>query len=155
MHFLFFLNNSFSQFSEKDIKEMVSHGTKEELIYEWNYAIESSEFRYADLISEALIKKEPKNPNFIYRKGYTSVHYKKDFVEALKLFTKILKNVAKDYKSESSTETRAPYEVYYYYAYCQDQLGNIKKNTHLRLQRTVAVVQAVTLRRMQGTFITK
>ena len=127
--FLFFVNNSFSQFSEKDIKEMVNHGTKEELIYEWNYAIESSEFRYADLISDALIKKEPKNPNFIYRKGYTSVHYKKDFVEALKLFSKILKNVAKDYKSESSTETRAPYEVYYYYAYCQDQLGNIENAT--------------------------
>ena len=37
----------------------------------------------------------------------------------------------------------------------QDQLGNIKKNTHLRLQRAAAVVQVVILRRMQGTFITK
>ncbi|MFN5443635.1 MAG: hypothetical protein ACK48V_05345 [Crocinitomicaceae bacterium] len=123
--FLLLINNSFSQFAEKDVTEIITYGTKEELIYEWNYAIESSEFRYADLISDALVKREPKNANFIYRKGYTAVHFKKNYAEALKLFTKILKNVAKDYNDESATETRCPTETYYYYAYCQDQLGNI------------------------------
>ena len=126
---LFFSNFIFSQFAEKDIKEIVTNGTKEELIYEWNYAIENSEFRYADLISEALIKRDPKNPNFIYRKGYTTVHFKKNYTEALKLFSKILKNVSKDYKNESVTETNCPTETYYYFAYCQDQLGNINDAT--------------------------
>lgn len=126
---VFFVNIVFSQFSEKDVKEMISIGTKEELIYEWNYAIESSEFRYADLISDALLKKEPKNANFIYRKGYTTVHYKKNYTEALKLFSKILKNVSKDYKNELASETNCPIETYYYYAYCQDLLGNINDAT--------------------------
>ena len=101
--FLLLINNSFSQFAEKDVTEIITYGTKEELIYEWNYAIESSEFRYADLISDALVKREPKNANFIYRKGYTAVHFKKNYAEALKLFTKILKNVAKDYNNELAT----------------------------------------------------
>jgi tetratricopeptide (TPR) repeat protein len=126
---LFFLQSSFGQFAEKDVKEIINYGTKEELIYEWNYAIESSEFRYADLISDALVKREPKNSNFIYRKGYTAIHYKKNYAEALKLFSKILKNVAKDYNNELVTETRCPFETYYYYAYCQDQLGNINDAT--------------------------
>jgi tetratricopeptide (TPR) repeat protein len=124
---LFFLVTSttvFSQFSEEDMKEIVKSGTKEELIYEWNFAIENAEFRFADMISDALLKKEPKNPNYIYRKGYTTVHYKKNYSEALKLFTKILKNVSKEYNNELYTEQRAPLEVYYYYAYCQDILGN-------------------------------
>ena len=130
---LFFINNIYCQFSEKDVKEMISTGTKEELIYEWNYAIESSEFRYADLISDALIKKDPKNPNFIYRKGYTTVHYKKNYSEALKLFSKILNNISKDYKNESIKETSCPFETYYYFAYCQDQLGNVNEaNTYYK-----------------------
>lgn len=127
--FLFIINYSFGQFAEKDVTEIITYGTKEELIYEWNYAIESSEFRYADLISDALVKREPKNANFIYRKGYTAVHFKKNYAEALKLFSKILKNVAKDYNNELATETRCPFETYYYYAYCQDQLGNIEGAT--------------------------
>lgn len=126
---LFFVNIVYCQFSEKDVKEMISIGTKEELIYEWNYAIESSEFRYADLISDALLKKDPKNANFIYRKGYTTVHYKKNYTDALKLFGKILKNVSKDYKNELASETNCPIETYYYYAYCQDLLGNINDAT--------------------------
>ncbi|MEN9446400.1 MAG: hypothetical protein RL728_912 [Bacteroidota bacterium] len=130
--FIFFsllINHTFGQFAEKDVTEIITYGTKEELIYEWNYAIESSEFRYADLISDALVKREPKNANFIYRKGYTAVHFKKNYAEALKLFSKILKNVAKDYNNELATETRCPFETYYYYAYCQDQLGNIEGAT--------------------------
>lgn len=127
--FLLLINNSFGQFNEKDVTEIITHGTKEELIYEWNYAIESSEFRYADLISDALIKREPKNANFIYRKGYTTVHYKKNYAEAVKLFSKILKNATKEFNNESPSETRSPFETYYYYAYCQDQLGNITDAT--------------------------
>lgn len=126
---MFATTNVFSQFSEEDMKEIIKTGTKEELIYEWNFAIESSEFRFADMISDALLKKEPKNANFIYRKGYTTVHYKKNYNEALKLFTKILKNTAKEYNDELVTETKAPLETFYYYAYCQDQLGNIPDAT--------------------------
>jgi tetratricopeptide (TPR) repeat protein len=126
---LLIYSNSYTQFAEKDVIEIVTYGTKEELIYEWNYAIESSEFRYADLISDALLKRDPKNANFIYRKGYTLIHFKKNYAEALKLFSKILKNVVKDYKNELATESRCPYETYYYYAYCQDQLGNINDAT--------------------------
>jgi len=74
---LLIYSNSYTQFAEKDVIEIVTYGTKEELIYEWNYAIESSEFRYADLISDALLKRDPKNANFIYRKGYTLIHFKK------------------------------------------------------------------------------
>jgi tetratricopeptide (TPR) repeat protein len=122
---IFFLQPVFGQFTETAMKEMIKEGTKEELVYEWNYAIENAEFRFADLISDALLKKEPKNPNYIYRKGYTTVHYKKNFNEALKLFTKILKNVSKEYNNELYTEQRAPLETFYYYAYCQDILGNV------------------------------
>ncbi|MBP6755483.1 MAG: PD40 domain-containing protein, partial [Bacteroidia bacterium] len=123
LSFLFITSFSFSQFSEDQIKEIVTKGTVEELIYEWNFAIESAEFRFADMISDALVRKAPKNQNYIYRKGVTTFHYKKNYEEALKLFKKTTSNVSKVYDFESPNEIRVPMEALYYYAFCLDNLG--------------------------------
>ncbi len=115
---------SFGQFSEEQMKEVIKSGTAEELIYEWNFAIENAEFKFADLISDALLKKAPKNQNYIYRKGVTTFHYKKNNEEALKLFRKTITNVSKKYDAESYKEEKVPFEALYYYAYCLDNIGN-------------------------------
>ena len=71
---LFFICISFSsivfgQFAEADIKILIKTANADELVYTWNGCIVETEYHAADMISDALLKKNPNNKNFIYRKG--------------------------------------------------------------------------------------
>ena len=78
-----FTSFAFSQFAIDDIKTLIKGATAEELVYTWNGCIEETEYQAADLISDALLKKNPNNKNFIYRKGLSTFYYKKNYKLAL------------------------------------------------------------------------
>ncbi len=113
----------FGQFDEADIKVLIKTATAEELVYFWNGAIEETEYHAADMISDVLLKKNPNNKNFIYRKGVSVFYYKKDAKTALGYLKKVVSNVSAKYNPESGMETKVPFEAYYYYAYCLENNG--------------------------------
>ena len=115
---------TFGQFEDEDIKILIKAGNADELVYAWNGCIEETEYRAADMISDALLKKNPNNKNFIYRKGVSTFYYKKDFKLAQGYFKKTISNVSPKYKPESGMETKVPFEAYYFYAYCTEYIGD-------------------------------
>jgi len=119
-----FTSFAFSQFAIDDIKTLIKGATAEELVYTWNGCIEETEYQAADLISDALLKKNPNNKNFIYRKGLSTFYYKKDYKLALGYMKKAVTNVSPKHQPESGMETKAPLEAYYYYAYCLENIGD-------------------------------
>lgn len=120
---------AFSQYTDDYINEIIRVGNSEDLVNEWNLCMDDAEFRYADMISDALLKKSKTNKNFIYRKGVTTFHYKKKYDDALKLFKKTITDISKTYDDESGAETKVPTEALYYYAYCLDVTGKPNEAT--------------------------
>ena len=121
---LLFSSIAYSQFAIEDIKTLIKGATAEELVYTWNGCIEETEYHAADLISDALLRKNPNNKNFIYRKGLSTFYYKKNYKLALGYLKKSITNVSPKHNPESGMETKAPLEAYYYYAFCAENLGD-------------------------------
>lgn len=120
-----FSSIAYSQFAIEDIKTLIKGATAEELVYTWNGCIEETEYRAADLISDALLRKNPNNKNFIYRKGLSTFYYKKNYKLAISYLKKSITNVSAKHNPESGMETKAPLEAYYYYAFCCENLGDV------------------------------
>ena len=121
---LLFSSIAYSQFAIEDIKTLIKGATAEELVYTWNGCIEETEYHAADLISDALLRKNPNNKNFIYRKGLSIFYYRKNYKSALGYLKKSITNVSPKHNPESGMETKAPLEAYYYYAFCAEKLGD-------------------------------
>ena len=121
---LLFSSIAYSQFAIEDIKTLIKGATAEELVYTWNGCIEETEYHAADLISDALLRKNPNNKNFIYRKGLSTFYYRKNYKLALGYLKKSITNVSPKHNPESGMETKAPLEAYYYYAFCVENLGD-------------------------------
>ncbi len=119
-----FSSLAFSQFAIDDIKTLIKGATAEELVYTWNGCIEETEYQAADLISDALLRKNPNNKNFIYRKGISTFYYKKNYKLAIGYLKKTITNTSEKHNPESGMETKAPLEAYYYYAFCLENLGD-------------------------------
>ena len=130
----------FGQFAEADIKVLIKTATSDELVYFWNGAIEETEYHAADMISDALIKKNPNNKNFIYRKGVSTFYYKKDFKLALGYLKKAVSNVSDKHNPESGMETKAPLEAYYYYAYLELMREKKCQKSRLRTESRTEVL---------------
>lgn len=114
----------FGQFAEADIKALIKTANADELVYTWNGCIEETEYHAADMISDALLKKNPNNKNFMYRKGVSTFYYKKDFKLASFYLKKAVTNVSPKHNPESGMETKPPVEAYYYYAFCLENSGD-------------------------------
>lgn len=150
---IFFSSIVFGQFAEADIKVLIKTATSDELVYFWNGAIEETEYHAADMISDALIKKNPNNKNYIYRKGVTTFYYKKDFKTALSYLKKAVSNVSEKHNPESGMETKAPLEAYYYYAYCLENTGDYpeaekfyKKFLETQIGKTTRLTKSASLK---------
>ena len=58
-----------SQFSEAEVKNLISQASEKELVVECSRMLQENFFHYADLITDKLLKINPESSNYKYRKG--------------------------------------------------------------------------------------
>ncbi|MEX1193077.1 MAG: SPOR domain-containing protein [Brumimicrobium sp.] len=153
---LFFKSFAFSQeFTDNELDALIETASEEELV-EINTILNFEESYYqAERVANKLLKFQPDNPNYNYRKGFASFKSNISFNDSKPYFEKAVINVSKKYDLLSTKEERAPFDALYYMGRCyhlsneldkaidfyQSYLDNAKKNEDLRSDAELKIKQ--------------
>ena len=88
---------SISQFSEIEVKNLISQASEKELVIECSRMLQENFFHYADLITDKLLKINPESANYKYRKGFIELTMRQDYLKAIELFTAASGSIDKNY----------------------------------------------------------
>ena len=75
-----------SQYSELEVKNMISQATEKEMVVQCSRMLQENFFHFADLITDALLKTNPKSANYKYRKGFIELTMRQNYLKAIDLF---------------------------------------------------------------------
>ena len=105
---------SISQFSEIEVKNLISQASEKELVVECSRMLQENFFHYADLITDKLLKINPESANYKYRKGFIELTMRQDYLKAIDLFTAASGSIDKNYDMYSVKEGAVPADVFYH-----------------------------------------
>lgn len=105
---------SISQFSEIEVKNLISQASEKELVIECSRMLQENFFHYADLITDKLLKINPESANYKYRKGFIELTMRQDYLKAIELFTAASGSIDKNYDMYSVKEGAVPADVFYH-----------------------------------------
>ena len=105
---------SFSQFSEIEVKNIISQASEKELVIECSRMLQENFFHFADLITDKLLKINPESANYKYRKGFIELAMRQDYVKAIGLFSAASGSIDKNYDMYSIKEGAVPADIFYH-----------------------------------------
>lgn len=117
----------FGQMTEAEIKTMISNTEGDQLVVECSRFLQENFFHFADLVTDKLLKSDPKNGNFNYRKGFIILGMNGSPEVALKHLEIASAKTEINYDIYSPKETSAPIDVFYYLGICHHRMGNLDK----------------------------
>lgn len=103
-----------SQFSEAEVKNLISQASEKELVVECSRMLQENFFHYADLITDKLLKINPKSSNYKYRKGFIELTMRQDYLKAIDLFSSASGSIDKNYDMYSIKEGAVPADIFYH-----------------------------------------
>ena len=106
--------NSFSQFSEIEVKNVISQASEKELVVECSRMLQENFFHFADLITDQLLKMNPESANYKYRKGFIELTMRQDYLKAIELFSAASGSIDKNYDMYSTKEGAVPADIFYH-----------------------------------------
>ncbi len=113
---LVFSNTLKAQFTEPEVKNMITQASEKELVFNSSRFLQENHYHFADLVSNRLLEINPESPNYNYRKGFIILGMKRDEVSAIKFLTKATKNskVQKNYDMYSVSEDAVPADAFFH-----------------------------------------
>jgi len=121
----------FSQYSEIEVKNMISQASEKELVIECSRMLQENFFYYADLIADKLLKINPNSANYKYRKGYIVLTMSQDYESAIQLLKGSTGSIDKNYDMYSLNEDAVPADIFYHLGHAyhfNEEFENAKKN---------------------------
>lgn len=112
--FLLLSFKSISQFSEAEVKNLISQASEKELVIECSRMLQENFFHYADLITDKLLKINPESANYKYRKGFIELTMRQDYLKAIVLFSAASGSTDKNYDMYSTKESAVPADIFYH-----------------------------------------
>jgi tetratricopeptide (TPR) repeat protein len=130
---------SISQYTEIEVKNIISQASEKELVVECSRMLQENFFHYADLITDKLLKINPKSSNYKYRKGFIELTMRQDYIKAIELFSAASGSIDKNYDMYSVKEGAVPADIYYHLGrahHLNEDFTNAIKNYNLFLDET-------------------
>lgn len=118
---------SFSQMTNEQVERFLATATPREMIQKNTLMLMDGYFHQSIMVIDELLKSEPDNANFNYRKGYALFHSVSDYTKAVPYLKKASENVTNIYDLFSPNENDAPVETYYYLGRCYHLNAEIEK----------------------------
>ncbi|MFM2038661.1 MAG: hypothetical protein RL432_1600 [Bacteroidota bacterium] len=115
------------QMTESEVKSMVSNANEAQLVTECSRFLQENFFHFADIVTDKLLKLDPKNGNYNYRKGFILLGLNRDPETALKHLELGSAKTQINYDIYNPRETAAPIDVFYHMGVCHHRLGNLDK----------------------------
>lgn len=152
---------TFAQKTTEQVQQIAETGSEEELLFLSSEMIQQNFLYHAEILVDALLKKQPQNANYNYRKGYLEFVSRTDYKNGIIHLKKAVVGVTKNYDPYSKRETGAPYDAYYYLAKCyhlDNQFDNAEeyyttfmtnsnKGSELKASAELGLAQLVVARR--------
>jgi len=118
---------AFSQMTESEVRAMVSNANEAQLVTESSRFLQENFFYFAEIATDKLLKLDPKNGNYNYRKGFILLGMNKDPEQALKHLELGTSKTQINYDLYNPNEKAAPIDVFYHIGVCYHRLGNLDK----------------------------
>ena len=78
-----------SQYTEVEVKNIISQGSEQDLVIECSRLLQENFFHFADLITDKLLEINPKSANYKYRKGFIELEMRHNYTQAIDLFSRL------------------------------------------------------------------
>lgn len=117
----------FSQMTEEQVKQFVETATPREMIQKNTLMLMDGYYHQSIIVIDELLKTEPENANFNYRKGYALFHSVSDYSKAIPYLKKAESSISNIYDMFSPNEDDSPVETYYYLGRCYHLNSEIEK----------------------------
>jgi outer membrane protein OmpA-like peptidoglycan-associated protein/tetratricopeptide (TPR) repeat protein len=118
---------AFGQMTESEVRKMVNDAKEPQLVAECSRFLQENFYHFADIVTDKLLKLDPKNGNYNYRKGFILLGLNRDPELALKHLELGAAKTQINYDIYSPNEKSAPIDVFYHMGVCHHRLGNLDK----------------------------
>lgn len=119
---LILVNATYSQTTES-----TKDNSFENKFYNADAYIDDGNFQKAIEIYKELLQNVPDNSNLNFKIGYCYLHTAQEKTEAIQYLNKAVKNISKEYNTNSYKETKAPLEAYFYLGKAYHYNNNFNK----------------------------
>lgn len=149
---IFSTNNSFSQFSDNQIRDFISKSNEDQLIRE-NTRLMIEGFLYqAEMVTDKLLTFQPENPNYNYRKGYLIMEISKNHQIAIPYLEKAITNTLLQYNPLDTEELSAPVDAFYHLAVCyhlNEEIDKAISNYTIFLAKTYSKSELISVAKLK------
>ena len=128
-----------SQYTEIEVKNIISQASEQELVIECSRLLQENFFHYADLITDKLLETNPESANYKYRKGFIELEMRHNYERAIELFSTSTGNIDKNYDMYSVKEGAVPADIFYHLArayHLNEDFENAIKNYDLFIEKS-------------------
>ena len=148
---LLFLNCVRAQFTEVEVKNMISQASEKELVFNCSRFLQENHYHFAELIINKLLEINPNSANYNYRKGFIVLGMRRDEVSAIKYLLKATNGskIQKNYDMYSVGEDAVPADAFFHLgrAYHLDEqfdkaVENYKKFLQLTARESELIPEA-------------
>lgn len=116
--FICSLSNSFGQYTEESVRQMVRTAGEPQLVTEASMYTQEGYLFLASIIVDKLIELKPESSNYNYRKGYLLLEIYKDYLNAIPHLEKAILDVDNNFDMYSHKETSSPPDAFFHLATC-------------------------------------
>lgn len=156
---------AFGQMTESEVRSMVSNAKESQLVSECSRFLQENFYHFADIVTDKLLKFDPKNGNYNYRKGFILLGMNGSPETALKHLEIGSAKTEINYDLYNPNEKSAPIDVFYHMGVCYHRLGNLdkaleqyskflketQKNSTLIPAAQIRIEQIAVAKKMNGT----
>jgi tetratricopeptide (TPR) repeat protein len=103
-----------SQYTEIEVKNIISQGDEQELVVENSRMLQENFYHFADLIIDRLLEINPESSNYKYRKGFIELEMRQNYLKAIELFSTSTGNIDRNYDMYSTKEGAVPADIFYH-----------------------------------------
>ena len=128
-----------SQYTEIEVKNIISQASEQELVIECSRLLQENFFHFADLITDKLLEMNPESANYKYRKGFIELEMRHNYERAIELFSSSTGNIDKNYDMYSVKEGAVPADIFYHLArayHLNEDFENAIKNYDLFIEKS-------------------
>ena len=128
-----------SQYTEIEVKNIISQASEQELVIECSRLLQENFFHFADLITDKLLEMNPESANYKYRKGFIELEMRHNYERAIELFSTSTGNIDKNYDMYSVKEGAVPADIFYHLArayHLNEDFENAIKNYDLFIEKS-------------------
>ena len=157
----FFVSDSYSQFSDDEIRTKISNSDQNTLLKDNSHLIQEGFLYQAEWVVDKLLTFQPESPNYNYRKGFLVLEIRKDHKAAIPFLQKAITDTKPHFDAFNTHENSAPADAYFYLASCyhlnneielalemyQKFLDNTYSKSSLIPQTTIRIAQCEVAKR--------